>query len=496
MANHRQTEHLYAIFVHAGAGYHSHDNEEMHLEACKNAAEAGMNILRSGGTAVDAVEVAIMTFEDTPVTNSGYGSNLTASGEVEGDATIVDHFGRSGACGAVPTVKNPIMLARKIYDQAHSAPGISRIPPNLLVGQGAADFAWDNGLLLVDPEHLIAPGPRARHETWCKDVAAFESKNPDSGKRKKFLKWIRRPGIRTLDQTDIPESDTERVSPASCDSRVHGNGSTRIGRPESPEDSDGHGSGFHSESPEVVSGSSQECSESASADHKSDPTAYQQNAPPKDDQANSRVDLGNLMDPKTDNNDKITDTVGVIAVDNLGNIAAGSSSGGIGMKHRGRVGPAALVGIGTYVLPANPADPDKTTVATCTSGTGEHIASTLAASTAARRIYYSQCKDSEGHLVSVCEEEALADMIKHDYHEVLTWITSGHPALINTEIEGSIGIMSVKKDIEGISFIFAHSSDSFALASMSSSDEEPSCLMSRITRSGATALGGLYFEYP
>ncbi|KAL9038813.1 MAG: hypothetical protein Q9180_002903, partial [Flavoplaca navasiana] len=40
--------------------------------------------------------------------------------------------------------------------------------------------------------------------------------------------------------------------------------------------------------------------------------------------------------------DDITDTVGAIAVDCLGNIAAGSSSGGIGMKHRGRIGPAAL----------------------------------------------------------------------------------------------------------------------------------------------------------
>lgn len=47
--------------------------------------------------------------------------------------------------------------------------------------------------------------------------------------------------------------------------------------------------------------------------------------------------------------DVVTDTVGAICVDRWGRVAAGSSSGGIGMKHRGRIGPAALIGIGTWI---------------------------------------------------------------------------------------------------------------------------------------------------
>lgn len=60
-----------------------------------------MAILRVGGSAVDAVEVAVKCLEDNEITNAGYGSNISIEGTVECDATIVDHLGRSGAVGAV-----------------------------------------------------------------------------------------------------------------------------------------------------------------------------------------------------------------------------------------------------------------------------------------------------------------------------------------------------------------------------------------------------------
>jgi len=61
-----------------------------------------MRFLRAGASATQAVEVAIRCLEDREITNAGYGSNLNMDGVVECDATIVDHLGRSGACGAVP----------------------------------------------------------------------------------------------------------------------------------------------------------------------------------------------------------------------------------------------------------------------------------------------------------------------------------------------------------------------------------------------------------
>jgi hypothetical protein len=98
---HREGGDICAIFVHAGAGFHSFANEKHHLSACQDAAKVAMTILKNGGDATDAVEMAIKVLEDREITNAGYGSNLAIDGTVECDATIVDHLGRSGAVGAV-----------------------------------------------------------------------------------------------------------------------------------------------------------------------------------------------------------------------------------------------------------------------------------------------------------------------------------------------------------------------------------------------------------
>ena len=70
-----------------------------------------MVFLKSGGSAVEAVEIAIKVFEDTDITNCGYGSNPTWDGSVECDATVVDHLGRSGAVSAMSSGSLPFCLS-------------------------------------------------------------------------------------------------------------------------------------------------------------------------------------------------------------------------------------------------------------------------------------------------------------------------------------------------------------------------------------------------
>jgi hypothetical protein len=86
-----------------------------------------MAVMKSGGSAVDAVEIAIKVLEDREITNAGFGSNLGYGGVVECDSIIVNHHGSSGAAGAVARKSFSVLLQRPL---AH-VPQKSRIPSRL-----------------------------------------------------------------------------------------------------------------------------------------------------------------------------------------------------------------------------------------------------------------------------------------------------------------------------------------------------------------------------
>ncbi|GCB80629.1 hypothetical protein scyTo_0016287, partial [Scyliorhinus torazame] len=71
------------------------------------------------------------------------------------------------------------------------------------------------------------------------------------------------------------------------------------------------------------------------------------------------------------------DTVGAVVVDHEGNVAAAVSSGGLAMKHPGRVGQAAVYGCGCWA--ENTSGSNVYSTAVSTSGCGEHLIRTMLA---------------------------------------------------------------------------------------------------------------------
>lgn len=94
----------------------------------------GVKILRSGGSAIDAVESTVNAVEDNPLDHTvGYGGIPNLLGEVELDASIMDgKTMRAGAVAGIKHFKNPVSIARKIMEAT---------PHVLLIGRGAEIFA-------------------------------------------------------------------------------------------------------------------------------------------------------------------------------------------------------------------------------------------------------------------------------------------------------------------------------------------------------------------
>ena len=111
-----------------------------------SALRAGWRILRAGGSALDAVQAAVVVMEDSPHFNAGYGAALTEKSEHELDASIMD--GATLAAGAVCTVRrvrNPVLAARAVLDSGRAV---------LLAGEAADDFAASQGLAMVAPTYF------------------------------------------------------------------------------------------------------------------------------------------------------------------------------------------------------------------------------------------------------------------------------------------------------------------------------------------------------
>ena len=76
------TSRVPALLIHGGAGADPDFAREELRQGIRDAVAAGWTRLREGGSAVDAVEAAVVAMEDNPRFNAGRGSVLTSDGTV------------------------------------------------------------------------------------------------------------------------------------------------------------------------------------------------------------------------------------------------------------------------------------------------------------------------------------------------------------------------------------------------------------------------------
>lgn len=97
------------------------------------ALEAGRRILADGGSALDAVEAAVVALEESPRFNAGKGSVYNAGARHELDASIMEgHTRRAGAVAGVETIRNPVRLARAVMEESAHV---------MMISAGAEQFA-------------------------------------------------------------------------------------------------------------------------------------------------------------------------------------------------------------------------------------------------------------------------------------------------------------------------------------------------------------------
>ncbi len=149
-----------SIAVHGGAGTipvadMTTAKEKQYRDGLELSVRRGYAVLKSGGTALDAVQAAVVALEDCQHFNAGKGAVFTAEGTHELDASIMCGRTRgAGAVAGVRNVKNPIVLARRIKDNS---------PHVLLSGRGAFEFAYQQKLELEDDAYFF---DQFRYDQW------------------------------------------------------------------------------------------------------------------------------------------------------------------------------------------------------------------------------------------------------------------------------------------------------------------------------------------
>lgn len=153
------------IVVHGGAWAIPDSLTQPSRLGVQRAARLGHQILLSGGSSLDAIEVAIRELESNPVFDAGRGSCLTSAGSIEMDAALVTEDLEYGGVLCISNALHPISIARRVMQDT---------PHCLLSGAGADAFVKECDGELASLKDLETDDMRAEWKQFQRFEGAVE----------------------------------------------------------------------------------------------------------------------------------------------------------------------------------------------------------------------------------------------------------------------------------------------------------------------------------
>ncbi|KAL9864008.1 threonine aspartase 1 isoform 3-T4 [Geothlypis trichas] len=171
-----------------------------------------------------------------------------------------------------------------------------------------------------------------------------------------------------------------------------------------------------------------------------------------------------------ENDSGTLDTVGAVVVDQEGNVAAAVSSGGLALKHPGRVGQAALYGCGCWAENTGAHNPYSTAVST--SGCGEHLVRTILARECSCAL---QTEDAHQALLETMQNKFIGSPFLANEDGVLGGVIVLRSCRCSAEPESS-----QEKPTLLVEFLWSHTTESMCVGYMSAQDGKAKTHISRL----------------